>query len=68
MLKTYCDSKLHWKEDDGWDYVWVSDDKTINILNNLRIKRNSIVHSEKTNVELSLADIQYCIDYICKLG
>ena len=68
MLKTYCDSKLHWKEDDGWDYVWVSDDKTIKILNNLRIKRNSIVHSEKTNVELSLADIQYCIDYICKLG
>lgn len=68
MLKTYCDSKLHWKEDDGWDYVWASDDKTIKILNNLRIKRNSIVHSEKTNVELSLADIQYCIDYICKLG
>ena len=69
MLKKYCDSKLHWEEDDGWGYmVNKSDDKTIRLLNNLRIKRNSIVHSEKTNVELSLEEIRYCIDYICKMG
>ena len=69
MLKKYCDSKLNWEEDDGWGYmVNKSDDKTIRLLNNLRIKRNSIVHSEKTNVELSLEEIRYCIDYICKMG
>ena len=69
MLKKYCDSKLNWEEDDGWGYmVNKSDDKTIRLLNNLRIKRNSIVHSEKTNIELSLEEIRYCIDYICKMG
>ena len=69
MLKKYCDSKLHWEEDDGWGYmVNKSDEKTIRLLNNLRIKRNSIVHSEKTTVELSLEDIYYCLDYICKMG
>ena len=69
MLKKYCDSKLNWEEDDGWGYmVNKSDDKTIRLFNNLRIKRNSIVHSEKTNVELSLEEIRYCIDYICKMG
>ena len=62
MLKKYCDSKLYWQEDDGWGYmVNKSDDKTIRLLNNLRIKRNSIVHSEKTKITLSLDDIQYCI-------
>lgn len=69
MLNRYCDEKLHWSEDDGWGYnVNKSDDKTIKLLNNLRIKRNSIVHSEKSNIELSKEDILYCIEYICKLG
>ena len=68
MLNQYCNSKLRWREDDGWGYmVDRNDDKTIRLLNNLRIKRNSIVHSEKTNIELSLEDIHYCIDYICKM-
>lgn len=69
MLNQYCNEKLHWSEDDGWGYtVNKSDDKTIKLLNNLRIKRNSIVHSEKSNVALSKEDILYCIEYICKLG
>lgn len=69
MLKTYSDKHLHWDEDDGWGYmVAASDDKSIKTLNSLRIKRNSIVHSEKTQVELSLDDLKYCIEYICKLG
>lgn len=69
MLKKYCDERLNWQEDDGWGYmVGKCDSKAIKVLNNLRIKRNSIVHSEKTNVELSLEDLQYCIDYICKIG
>ena len=65
MLKKYCNEHLSWYDDEGYPD---GDDKTTKILNNLRVKRNSIVHSEKSNVELSLDDIQYCIDYICKLG
>lgn len=69
MLKKYCDDQLHWDEDDGWGYmVGNCDSKAINTLNNLRLKRNSIVHSDKTEVELSLEDLQYLIDYICKMG
>ena len=69
MLKAYSDKHLHWDEDDGWGYmVAASDDKAIKTLNNLRIKRNSIVHSEKTQVELSLDDLKYCIEYICRLN
>lgn len=69
MLKSYCTNKLTWEEDDGWGYMnWRKDEKTINLLHSLRMKRNSIVHAEKTNVQLSIEDIKYCIDYICKLG
>ena len=69
MLKSYCNNKLTRQEDDGWGYMnYKSDDKTIKLLHSLRIKRNSIVHAEKTNVELSIEDINYCIDYICNLG
>ena len=69
MLKKYCDQKLNWSEDDGWGYmVSRRDDKTINLLHNLRIKRNSIVHSEKVEVDLTIEDIRYCIEYICKMG
>lgn len=65
MLKKYCNEHLSWYDEEGYSD---GDDKTIKILNNLRIKRNSIVHSEKANIELSLEDIHYCIDYICNLG
>lgn len=69
MLKSYCDNKLTWQEDDGWGYMnYKSDEKTIKLLHTLRMKRNSIVHAEKNNAELSVEDIKYCIDYICKLG
>ena len=69
MLNEYCNLKLRWDEDDGWGYtVSRSDDKTIGALNKLRMKRNSIVHATKSDVELSLEDIKYCIDYICKMG
>lgn len=69
MLKKYCDQKLHWREDDGWGYmVDASDSKTIKLLNSLRIKRNNIVHSEKNPCELTIEDIRYCIEYICKMG
>ena len=65
MLQKYCNAHLSWYDDEGYSD---GDDKAIKTLNNLRIKRNSIVHSEKTDVELSFEDIQYCIDYICRMG
>lgn len=69
MLKRYCECKLHWTEDDGWGYmVHASDEKTIDLLQKLRMKRNSIVHSEKTQVSLTTEDIRYCIEYIGKMG
>lgn len=69
MLKRYCDQKLHWSEDDDCGYyVDKSDSKTIKLLNSLRIQRNNIVHSEKTPCELTVEDIRYCIEYICKMG
>ena len=69
MLKKYCDEKLNWREDDGWGYmVDRSDEQTIRALHSLRIKRNSIVHSEKSQVDLTMEDIRYCIEYICKMG
>ena len=69
ILDKYCQKVLNWSEDDGWGYmVSRSDDKTIKVLNHLRMKRNSIVHSEKTDVELTLEDIRYCVEYICKMG
>lgn len=64
MLEKYCQE--HGWEDDGWGYSVESE--CVKYLQKLRMKRNNIVHSEKSNVELSLDDIQYCIDYICKLG
>lgn len=69
MLNKYCNAKLHWTGDDGWGYPTEEcDSKTINILNKLRMKRNNIVHSEKNVVDLTLEELQYCIDYICKMG
>ena len=69
MLKQYCDSKLHWREDDGWGYmVNKSDDETIRLLHKLRMKRNGIVHSEKCNEELSIDELQKCISHICSIG
>ena len=32
------------------------------------IQRNGIVHSEKSKETLTLEELKWCIDYICKLG
>ena len=64
MLTKYCERNFGDYED-GYSNA---DLKTIKMLNNLRIKRNSIVHAEQTSVELTLDDIKYCIDHICKMG
>ncbi len=67
MLKQYCDQKLHWYEEDE-DIIEKSDSKTIKLLNNLRMKRNSILHSDNVEVNLTIEDIRYCIEYLCKMG
>lgn len=69
ILKKYCDKELTWTQDDGWGYnETVRDEKTITLLNKLRMKRNNIVHSERTPIEMSLDEIEYCVEYICKMG
>lgn len=59
MLKKYCDSNLVIDDE--------NDKQTIDMLNKLRIKRNNIVHSEKTKVDLDIDDVIDCINYICNL-
>ena len=69
MLDKFCNAELYWVGDDGWGYPTEEcDSKTIKVLNKLRMKRNNIVHSEKNDVDLTLEELQYCIDYICKMG
>ena len=63
MLNKYC-SKFNTYDDEGNDY----DPHTPRILNKLRIQRNSIVHSEKTSGTMSVDELKFCIDYICKMG
>lgn len=69
MLKRYCDEKLHYQEDDGWGYnVWTQDDRTIKALNDLREVRNNVVHADSRKRDLTLDELKYCIEYICKMG
>lgn len=67
MIDKYCNEKLTWSEDDGWDYVKKSDENTIKLLHKLRKTRNSLVHSENTGEPMSDDEIKQCIDYICSL-
>ena len=64
MLEKYCQE--HCSEDDGWGYLVESE--CVKYLQKLRMKRNNIVHSEKNGVNLTLEELKYCIDYICKMG
>ncbi len=64
MLEKYCQE--HGWEDDGWGYSVEANH--VKYLQKLRMKRNNIVHSEKNNVDLTLEELKYCIDYICKMG
>ena len=63
MLDKYC-SGFNTYDDEGNDY----DPYTPRVLNKLGMKRNNIVHSEKNSVELTLEELKYCMDYICKMG
>ena len=63
MLSKYCET-FNTTDDEGNDY----NPTTPRILHKLRMQRNSIVHSEKTKETLTMDEIRYCIDYICKIG
>ncbi len=62
ILNKYC-SRFNTYDDEGNDY----DPHTPSILNKLRMQRNSIVHSEKTSSTISVDELKFCIDYICKM-
>lgn len=64
MMKQYCDT--YGKEDDGWGYS--QECRFVKYLHRLRKQRNSIVHSEKIDEELTEEEIKFCIDYICNIG
>ncbi len=64
MIEKHCQE--HGWEDDGWGYSVEANH--VKYLQKLRMKRNNIVHSEKNNVDLTLEELKYCIDYICKMG
>ena len=63
MLNKYC-SGFNDYDDEGNNY----DPYTPKMLNKLRLQRNGIVHSEKSKETLTIDEIQWCIDYICKMG
>lgn len=64
MLTQYCSK--YGREDDGWGYDVEAG--FVKHLHKLRKCRNSIVHSEATDEALSIEELNYCIDYICKMG
>lgn len=64
MLKRYCDE--HGSEDDDWGYSQESN--FVKYLHKLRKQRNSIVHSEKIDEQMTESEINFCIDYICNMG
>lgn len=63
MLNKYC-SQFNTYDDEDNNY----DPYTLRKLNKLRIQRNGIVHSEKCKETLTIDEIKWCIEYICKMG
>lgn len=64
MLNHYCSK--YGREDDGWGYDVEAN--FVKYLHKLRKCRNSIVHSEKKGETMSVDELKFCIDYICKMG
>lgn len=64
MLDKYC--SIYGREDDGWGYMVDAD--FVKYLHKLRKCRNNIVHSQKGEETMTLDEIKFCIEYICKMG
>ena len=63
MLNQYC-SRFNTYDDEDNNY----DPYTPKKLPKLRMQRNGIEQSEICNEKLTLEEIKWCIDYICKMG
>jgi hypothetical protein len=63
MINQYCSK--YGTEDDGWGYNVEAG--FVKYLHKLRKCRNGIVHPEKTNETMSIEELKYCIEYICKM-
>ena len=57
MLNKYCNG-LNTDDDENMPML----------LNKLRMQRNGIVHCEKCKEKLTLEEIKWCIEYICKMS
>ena len=64
MLNEYCSK--HGREDDGWGYDVEAN--FVKYLHKLRKCRNNIVHSERTEEAMTIDEIKFCIEYICRIG
>ena len=64
MLNEYCSK--YGREDDGWGYDVEA--KFVKYLHKLRKCRNNIVHSERTEEAMTIDEIKFCIEYICRMG
>lgn len=64
MINQYC--VKHGNQDDGRGVSVEAD--FVKHLHKLRKCRNSIVHSEKTSGVMTVNELKFCIDYICKMG
>ena len=64
MLNKYCSN--YGREDDGWGYDVEAD--FVKYFHKLRKCRNNIVHSERTEEAMTIDEIKFCIEYICRMG
>ena len=64
MLNEYCSK--HGREDDGWGYDVEAN--FVKYLHKLRKCRNNLVHSERTEEAMTIDEIKFCIEYICRRG
>jgi transcriptional regulator with XRE-family HTH domain len=60
MLDSYCKDMP--SADDGWGYA--IENPMVPLLNKLRMKRNSVVHAEQSDVDLSEGELKSCIRYV----
>ena len=61
MLSQYC--AKYGREDEGWGEA-----KFVQMLHKLRKCRNSIAHPTGIDATMTTEELNFCIDYVCKMG
>ena len=61
MLNQYC--AQYGREDDGWGEA-----NFVKMLHKLRKCRNSIAHPTGVDITMTTEELNFCIEYICKMG